>query len=389
MSESIPIAVMSFPTRMVVGPGAVGRLGDEVRRLNARRVLVVSDRGVEAAGILARALGQLAGDGLPASSYLGVSKNPKESDVLDGVAAYRAAGAELIVGLGGGAPMDVAKAIALKVTHEQPLAVYDDLLDGWQKIRADMPPVIAIPTTAGTGSEVGRSSVVCLGEDGHKVVIFSPHMLPKVAICDAELTVGLPAAITAATGVDAMTHALEAYVSNGYHPFADMTALNSLARIGVHLERAVRDGRDLEARHQMLLAASLGAISFQKGLGACHALAHPLGAVADVHHGLANAVMLPHVIRFNLSHATQAYAIAGEALGVRSGGSTEARAQACLERIASLLRSVGIPERLRDVGVTAAMIEPMVAQAVVDAAGAGNPRKLTAEAARALYQAAL
>lgn len=389
MSHAIPVAEMSFPTRMVAGPGALARLPGELARLGVKRPLLVADRGVEAAGILARVAEVLAGAGFGAESYLGISKNPKEADVTDGVEAYRAAGADLVIGLGGGAPMDVAKAIALKVTHELPLAEYDDLKDGWAKIGPDMPPVICIPTTAGTGSEVGRSSVICLGEHGHKVVIFSPHMLPRVALLDAELTVGLPPHVTAATGIDALTHALEAYVSKGYHPFADMFALNALARIGVHLVRAVQNGRDLKARHEMLLAASQGAVAFQKGLGACHALAHPLSAVADMHHGLANAVMLPHVIRFNLEVAEDAYAIAGRALGADPASSPRERAEACLNRVEDIIADTGLPRHLSAQGVRPEMLDEMVRQAAVDPCVPANPRTFTAEDARALYQAAM
>ncbi|MCA9554320.1 MAG: iron-containing alcohol dehydrogenase, partial [Myxococcales bacterium] len=290
----------------------------------------------------------------------------------------------------GGAPMDVAKVVALKVTHHRPLADYDDLKGGDRLITPDMPPMIAIPTTAGTGSEVGRAGVIVLGEgaDAHKVVVFAPYMMPKVAILDAELTVGLPPAITAATGIDAMTHALEAYVAKGTHPFADMYALAALARVGSYLERAVKDGGDIEARHEMLLAASMGAISFQKGLGACHALAHPLGSVANVHHGLANALMLPHVIRFNLETVPNRYAIAAQALGMSGTGSLEWKALDCLRRVAQLIEAVGITGGLRDHGVTREHIEQMIPQALEDAAGAGNPRALDEASVRAMYEAA-
>ena len=235
-----------------------------------------------------------------------------------------------------------------------------------------------------------RAGVIVLGEgaDAHKVVVFAPYMMPKVAILDAELTVGLPPAITAATGIDAMTHALEAYVAKGTHPFADMYALAALARVGSYLERAVKDGGDIEARHEMLLAASMGAISFQKGLGACHALAHPLGSVANVHHGLANALMLPHVIRFNLETVPNRYAIAAQALGMSGTGSLEWKALDCLRRVAQLIEAVGITGGLRDHGVTREHIEQMIPQALEDAAGAGNPRGLDEASVRAMYEAA-
>jgi alcohol dehydrogenase class IV len=388
-TQEIPIATMSFPTRMLVGPGALAKLPDEVRALKASRVLLVCDRGVEAAGLADRVRSVLTRADIANEAYLGVSKNPLEKDVLEGVDAFRSMRADLIIGLGGGAPMDVAKAIRLKSTHDLALESYDDLKDGWKIIHAQQPPMIAIPTTAGTGSEVGRSSVICLGSDQHKVVIFSPFMMPNVAVCDAELTVNLPPHVTAATGMDALTHCLEAYVAKGTHPFADMFALAGLARIGAHLVTAVKEGGNLRARHEMLLAASMGAVSFQKGLGACHALAHPLSAVADLHHGLANSIMLPHVMAYNMEHTIQGYAVAGEALGVRPVGSLEARARACLDRVKSIVSECEIPTHLSEVGVKPEMIDRMVPQAMADACHPSNPRPLTAEAARHLYETAL
>ncbi|MCB9652260.1 MAG: iron-containing alcohol dehydrogenase [Deltaproteobacteria bacterium] len=390
MTTEIPISVMSFPTRMVVGPGALSRLPQEMEILGKKRALIVADPGVEKARIVKQVEATLASAGFSGGVFLGVSKNPVEADVLAGVQAYKELEADVVIGLGGGAPMDVAKVVALKVTHHRPLADYDDLKGGDRLITPDMPPMIAIPTTAGTGSEVGRAGVIVLGEgaDAHKVVVFAPYMMPKVAILDAELTVGLPPAITAATGIDAMTHALEAYVAKGTHPFADMYALAALARVGSYLERAVKDGGDIEARHEMLLAASMGAISFQKGLGACHALAHPLGSVANVHHGLANALMLPHVIRFNLETVPNRYAIAAQALGMSGTGSLEWKALDCLRRVAQLIEAVGITGGLRDHGVTREHIEQMIPQALEDAAGAGNPRGLDEASVRAMYEAA-
>ena len=386
----IPISVMSFPTRMVVGPGALSRLPEEMSSLGVRRALIVADPGIEAAGIVQKVEETLASAGFSGGVFLGISKNPNEADVLAGVEAFRELEADVVIGLGGGAPMDVAKVVAVKVTHDRPLVDYDDTQGGDRFITADMPPMIAIPTTAGTGSEVGRAGVIVIGEgaDKRKVVIFSPHMMPEVAICDAELTVGLPAPITAATGVDALTHALEAYVAKGTHPFADTFALSALARCGAFLERAVNDGTDIKARHEMMLAASLAATSFQKGLGACHALAHPLGSVADLHHGLANAIMLPHIIRFNLETVPQRYAIAGQALGLPADSRAALSAEACLRKVEGIIRACGITDSLSSQGVTAEHVEEMIPMALEDAAGPCNPRDLDAESVRALYDAA-
>ncbi len=392
VAVDIPITEMSFPTRMIVGPDAATRLPAELEQLGVRRALIVADPGLQQIGLVGQIESILSNAGLTSAAYLGVSKNPVEKDVLDGVKTYRQVGADVVIGLGGGASMDVAKAIRLKTTHELDLEYYDDLKDGWKKIHGNQPPMIAIPTTAGTGSEVGRASVICLGDVSQKVVIFSAHMMPNVAILDAKLSQGLPPAVTAATGIDALTHAIEAYVAKGTHPFADMYALAAISRISIYLERAVRDGKDLQARHEMLLAASMGAIAFQKGLGACHALAHPLSAVAGLHHGLANALMLSHVIRFNmgLPEILIRYSMIAKAMGVGvDRASHQIGARACLERVQTLVERVGLPGRLSDVGVTEEHIQAMVPQAVADACAPQNPRKLTESAALALYEAAL
>lgn len=385
----VPITEMSFPTRMVAGPGAVGRMPAIVQAWGVGRVLLVSDPGLERAGIVARVQKALRGAGLEVVPYLGVSPNPVEADVLGGLECFQAEAAEAVVGLGGGAPMDVAKAVAMKVNNPAPLARYDDQKGGSDRIVGPGPKVVCVPTTAGTGSELGRASVIALGKQHRKVIIFSPFMLPDLAVLDAELTVGLPPALTAQTGLDALTHALEAYVARGEHPFADMFALNALARVGHFLPRAVDDGADLRARHEMLLAASQGATAFQKGLGACHALAHPLSAVAGVHHGLANAIMLPHVARTNLergdSLVARRYEVAARALGL----SMAEPAPALAGFLTGWLRRFGLPERLRDAGVQATQITEMVKQAKADAALPGNPVDLDAKALRGLYQAAL
>lgn len=386
----VPIAEMSFPTRMLAGPGVLSRLPAELFTLGVQRCLVVSDSGLQEAGLVERVRSVIDEADLSAAVFTAVSKNPTEQDVLQGVQAFRAMQAEGIVAVGGGGPMDTAKAIALMATHDEPLSAYDDLLGGDARIRADVPPVVAVPTTAGTGSEVGRASVIVVGSgsEARKVVIFSPRLLPRVALLDAELTVGLSSRMTAATGFDALTHALEAYVARGYHPFADLYALAGLARIAMHLPRVVEDPRNLTSRHEMLLAASMGAIAFQKGLGACHALAHPLSSIAGLHHGTANAVMLPHVIRFNLEAAPERYATAGQALGARDLGPSDG-AEACLRHVDRFRERIGLPRRLSELGVTPAHIEAMISQAVADATAAQNPRPMTVHDARALYTVAL
>jgi len=280
------------------------------------------------------------------------------STAVAGLAAWRESEADCVVAVGGGSPLDVGKLIALMATHEPPLKQYDDATGGWARIRADIPPVVTIPTTAGTGSEVGRSGVVILKSTGLKTVIFSPHMMPEVALCDPELTFGLPPFLTAATGIDALTHCIEAYLSIGYHPFADGLALQGIELVAAHLPRAVADGTDLEARSQMMVAASLGATAFQKGLGVCHSLAHPLSTVASVHHGHANALMLADVLAFNAAAVPEKVARVARGLGATDGDAAGA--------VRRLIDGLPMPSRLADAGVEEGMLPALVAQAEAD-----------------------
>src|SRR3954463_8227558 len=305
-------SVMSFPTRIVHGKGSIRELPNELKRAGATRPLVVTDKGILQAGLLRFVAPLLEQAGMKAQVFTEFAANPTDADAVRGVEAYRAAGADSVLGIGGGASLDMAKAVALLAHHQPPLAQYDDAKGGDAKITAEVPPIVQVPTTAGTGSEVGRSTVLVI--DGTKTVIFSPYLMAKVAILDPELTVGLPPFVTAATGMDALTHNLEAYVARGEHPLADAIAIDGLRRIAGHLKRAVQNGRDLEAREQMLLGSALGAIAFQKGLGACHSLAHALTPVAGTHHGLANSLMLPAVIDFNRMVAEERLADAAGAL---------------------------------------------------------------------------
>jgi alcohol dehydrogenase class IV len=269
----------------------------------------------------------------------------------------------------------MAKAIALLVNHPPPLAQYDDAKGGDARITAPVPPILQVPTTAGTGSEVGRSTVLVI--DGTKTVIFSPALMAKAAILDPELTVGLPPFITAATGMDALTHNLEAYVAKGDHPLADAIAIDGLRRIAAHLERAVRNGKDLEAREQMLLGSAFGAIAFQKGLGACHSLAHALTPVAGTHHGLANSLMLPTVVGFNRMAAEERLATAAVALGADPKMSVQERAHLCAELVDDLRGACGLPRRLSQAGVRREMIPRLVEKALADACHLSNPRPVT------------
>ncbi|HEX7488523.1 MAG TPA: iron-containing alcohol dehydrogenase, partial [Anaeromyxobacteraceae bacterium] len=308
--------------------------------------------------------------------------------VLRGLAAYRAAGCDGVIGLGGGSPIDAAKGVSLLATHPGPLAQYDDAKDGGRLVTNPVPPMIAIPTTAGTGSEVGRSFVVTLAGTGRKTVVFAPPLMPSVAVCDPELTYALPPKLTAATGMDALTHNLEALCAKGFHPLADAMARKGLELCGRHLARAVRDGHDEEARAGMMIAAVTGAAAFQKGLGASHALAHALTPVAGVHHGLANAIVLPHVMEFNLPYAGAALAEVAVALGEPSSDDRDRLARRAVERVRALAREIGIPERLRDAGVKESQLPLLAEKAWEDASHLANPRPCQPADLAALLRAA-
>jgi len=375
------LVTWSFPTTIVFGAGALATLPDHVKRIGKKRALLVCDPGVRKAGLVDRALAALQKGGIEARAFDGVDPNPIEKNVFDGVAQYEDFGADCLVAIGGGAPLDTAKLIALKTTHERPLVDYDDATGGDQYIGANVPPLVAVPTTAGTGSEVGRSGVVTLEANHRKTVIFSPHLLAKVAILDPELTVSMPARVTAATGFDALTHCLEAFCSLGDHPMADAIALGGLELAAAHLARAVEHGSDLDARGGMMKAAMMGAVAFQKGLGACHSLAHPLSSEKGMHHGLANALCLPAVVEYNES------VIAPKLERIRK--ILEPSAKTCADAVRSLRKRVGLPSGLSAEGVTQADVPKLSAKAMEDACHRSNPRPCTRDDLAKLYVASL
>src|SRR5437016_10086995 len=365
-------AVMSFPTRILYGRGSIRELPAELKRAGATRPLLVTDKGILQAGLLRFVTPLLEQAGIKAQVFSEFEANPTDRDAVRGIEAYRAAGADSVLGFGGGASLDMAKAIALLANHPPPLAQYDDAKGGDAKITARVPPIVQVPTTAGTGSEVGRSTVLVI--DGTKTVIFSPHLMAKAAILDPELTVGLPPFITAATGMDALTHNLEAYVAKGDHPLADAIAIDGLRRIGAHLKRAVQNGKDLEAREQMLLGSAFGAIAFEKGLGACHSVAHALTPVAGTHHGLANSLMLPAVTNFNRIAVEERLADAAVALGADPKMSAPERAHLCVELIDDLRGACGLPRRLSQAGVRRLWIPQIVEEALAGVCDLSNQR---------------
>jgi len=369
------LSIFSFPTTILYGPGAVARLPEELAGRGVSRPLLVTDSGLVRTPVFARVAALLP----EAAVFSAVEPNPTEKNVLDGVAACRASGCDGIVGLGGGSALDAAKAIRLKVTHELPLADYDDLLDGGARITASLPPFLAIATTAGTGSEVSRSTVITIEKTNRKTVVFSPHLIPTLALADPELTVDMPPAVTAGTGLDAFTHNVEAYISKGYHPICDAVALGGARLVWQNLRRVMENPRHLEARGNMMIAAMMGAIAFQKGLGATHSLAHPLSSEAGMHHGTANAVMLPFVLEFN----RPVVAARLDDLGAQFGGGD------AVDRVRELNRGVRIAPRLRDYGITAAALDKLADKAIQDGCHHLNPRPCTREDLLELYRQAL
>jgi len=368
------ITTLSWPTRIVLGAGALQRLPEEVRRLGLSRPLLVTDLGVMKAGLADRVMAVLGEAGIVHVLFDRVTPDPTEPDVFAGLEAYRTGRCDGIIALGGGSPLDAAKLVQLLTSHPPPLSRYDDATGGDRFVTHPLPPLIAIPTTAGTGSEVSRSGVAFLEDTQRKTVVFAPALLPRVALCDPELTYGLPPRTTAATGLDAFTHCLEAYLSNGFHPLADAVAIDGIARVARSLPVAMKEPRHLQARTDMMIAAMEGAMAFQKGLGNAHALAHALTPVAGLHHGLANAVVLPSVMDFNRSAARARLARVAVAMGEPSGAAEVALAGKAIDRVRALVTGVGLPVRLADAGVKESDLPRIAALAFRDASHQGNPR---------------
>jgi alcohol dehydrogenase class IV len=379
LGEESGVATISYLTTVQFDFGAIRQARAECERLRIRRPLVVTDAGVAAAGLLARLLETL-GDAAQAEVYDATPANPTESAVLDALARYKETEADGVIALGGGSSIDLAKAVALLATHPQPLAQYAAVEGGAARIGAIVAPLIAIPTTAGTGSEVGRGAVIVLA-DGRKLGLVSPHLLPKVAICDPELTLGLPPYLTAATGMDAVAHCIETFLAPAVNPPAEAIALDGLARAAAHIERATCDGGDREARWQMMMAAMEGALAFQKGLGAVHALSHPLGALPQhLHHGTLNAVLLPAVLRFNAPAVGNKIERIGRAMGLPPGADVA-------KAIAELNAALGLPPGLAAMGVAREELPAIAEAATRDHCHATNPRPAAAADYLAMLEA--
>ena len=386
MTQSL--TTFSFPTTTLFGVGAIAELSSRLRQMNVNRPLVVTDPGVvqtEAFNLLKRALGEAA-QGQSWFLYSGVHPNPVENDVIEGAAAYRDGRCDAVIAFGGGSALDVGKAVRLLV--KQPDLKLDkfNYQDDW----SNLAPCVCIPTTAGTGSEVGRSSVITLNATKRKAVLFHPALLAKLVILDAELTRGLPPKLTAATGADALTHCIESFTCPVFHPMCDGVALEGIHLIVDALPRAFGDGNDLDARGKMLVAAAMGAVAFQKDLGVIHSLAHPLSTICGMHHGLANALCLVAGMKFCTERKPGLYRRVGIACGLDVVKSGDAEAdQATIEFIQKFLAGIGLDSRLREHGVKAENLDALVAQAVDDPCHKTNAVPVTAKDFRRLYQEVL
>jgi alcohol dehydrogenase class IV len=378
------VANWSYPTSVRFGVGRIKELGEACRAAGILRPLLVTDSGLAKLHITQRALAVMKDGGLEAGLFSDVKPNPVESNLAAGVEAFRSGGHDGVVAFGGGSGLDTGKLVAFMAGQSRRVWDFEDVGDWWTRADADrIAPIVAVPTTAGTGSEVGRAGVITDERTHTKKVIFHPKMMPKVVIADAELTVGMPPMITAGTGMDAVAHCLEAYCAEFYHPMAAGIAAEGLRLAFENLPKAFRNGNDLEARAHMMSAAAMGAAAFQKGLGAIHALSHPVGALYDTHHGMTNAVFMPYVLAFNRRAIEEKIARLAGYLGI--SGAFDGFLQAVLD----LRAAIGVPNTLTGLKVDGSKRDLIGEMAIVDPTAAGNPVALTKENALTIFDAAL
>ncbi len=371
----------NYPTRIWAGPGRIAELPAACADLGIRRPLIVTDAGLRDSAMVGRARELLHG----AQVFGDVKGNPVAANVEAGLAAYRAGKHDGVVALGGGSALDAGKVIAFMSGQNRPMWDFEDIGDWWTRADpAGIAPVVAIPTTAGTGSEVGRAGVILNEETHQKKIIFHPKMMPGIVISDPELTVGLPPKITAATGIDAFVHCFEAYCAPGFHPLADGMGLEGMRLIKEYLPRAYDDGTDIEARSRMLAAASMGAAAFQKGLGGVHAIAHPVGSFFDTHHGLANAVILPYVMVHNREAIAERMQVVSRLLDLPKPGF-----EGVLDWVLKFRERLGIPHTLAEVGVTLANPEVIGREAAIDPSAGGNPIPVDAPTLERIFRSAV
>ena len=369
----------SYPTAIRFGAGRISEIADACFVAGIKKPLLVTDRGLAGMEITQKTLNLLDDAGLGRAIFADVDPNPNEKNAAAGVAAYKAGNHDGVVAFGGGSGLDLGKVVAFLAGQTRPIWDFEDIDDWWTRANSDaIAPIVAVPTTAGTGSEVGRASVITNSTTQQKKIIFHPKFLPTVVICDPELTVGMPKFITAGTGLDAFAHCVEAYCSPHYHPMSQGMALEGMRLVKEYLPRAYTDGTDLEARSHMMSAAAMGATAFQKGLGAIHALSHPIGAIYHTHHGTTNAVCMPAVLQFNKPAIKDTLAEAANYLGI-SGGFV-----GFCKFVDELNDSLAIPKSLADLGIENPDIDRIVSGALIDPSTGGNPIKMTEENTRKL-----
>ncbi|OUS08980.1 alcohol dehydrogenase [Rhodobacterales bacterium 52_120_T64] len=374
----------SYPTAIKFGNGRIKELADACAATGMKNPLLVTDKGLADLAITQGTLDIMDAAGLGRAMFSDVDPNPNEKNLEAGVAMYKAGNHDGVIAFGGGSGLDLGKMVAFMAGQTRPLWDYEDVGDWWTRADADaIAPIIAVPTTAGTGSEVGRASVITNSETHVKKIIFHPKVLPSIVICDPELTVGMPTFITAGTGMDAFAHCLEAYSSPHYHPMSQGIAVEGLRLVKEYLPRAFADAGDLEARAHMMSAAMMGATAFQKGLGAVHALSHPIGAVYGTHHGTTNAVVIPPVLDFNRSYIEGRIETLNGYLGIEGGfDGFKAYVQELNDRL-------GIPKNLTEMGVKADNIDGLSVMAMADPSVGGNPVEMTLENTKELFKACM
>ncbi|MBL8708345.1 MAG: iron-containing alcohol dehydrogenase [Rhodospirillaceae bacterium] len=365
----------NYPTSVKFGCGRIRELPDHCKALGLKRPLLVTDPGLANLPMIKEALAGLQAAGIPAGLFSDIQGNPVGKNVEDGLKVYRDGKHDGVIAFGGGSALDAAKTIAFMTGQSRPMWDFEDIGDWWTRADpAGIAPIIAVPTTSGTGSEVGRASVITDESTHTKKIIFHPKMMPSIVIDDPELTVGLPPHVTAATGMDALSHCLEAYCAPGFHPMADGIALEGMRLVQENLPTAVQDGKNLVARANMMIAATMGATAFQKGLGGMHAISHPLGALYNTHHGLTNAVVMPYVLEFNRKAIEERMVRLARFLGLANPGF-----DAVQKWILALRAEIKIPHTLKEIGVDDKRVDEVAKMAEADPSAGGNPIKVGAK----------
>ena len=373
----------NFPTTIRFGIGSSRELGDYLITNDLQRPLIVTDPNVSQLGFLKELIANIKAKNISTEIFHDIHKNPLKSDVYKGTDVFDNTNRDSIIGIGGGAALDVARAIVLRINHREDLFKYDDLIGGDVYVTNDVPHFITIPTTAGTGSEVGRSAIIADDETHQKKILFSPKLLARIVFADPMLTMDLPAHITAATGMDALTHNMEAYLAKMPHPLCEGIALEGISLISQSLEKAVNNP-DADSRSKMLIASLMGAVAFQKGLGVVHSLAHPLSSLLDTHHGLANAVNIPYGMEFNIAGFEDKFKNIARRLNLK-----DETGEAVVKYLFELNSKINIPHHLKDIGVKEGHLETLADLAIADFAHPNNPKPVSRKDFRNLYSKAL